>query len=56
MVGDRFHDQEVALKAGIPFVGCAFGFAREDELNQVDAWALKPVDLPKAIALVIKPY
>lgn len=49
MVGDRFHDQEVAQNAHIPFVGCAYGFGREGELNQVDAWAYKPSDLPRAI-------
>lgn len=53
MVGDRFHDQEVAQRAGIPFVGCAFGFGRAGELDQVDAWALKPPDLPAAIAAVM---
>ena len=53
MVGDRFHDQEVALRAGIPFVGCAYGFAREGELEKVDAWAQYPKDLPQAIAQVL---
>lgn len=49
MVGDRFHDQEVALKGSIPFVGCAYGFAREGELHTVDAWAQHPSDLPSVI-------
>lgn len=49
MVGDRFHDQEVAIKSSIPFVGCAYGFAREGELDKVDAWASCPRDLPYLI-------
>lgn len=49
MVGDRFHDQEVAQYARIPFVGCAYGFGREGELDQVDVWAYKPSDLPRAV-------
>ena len=54
MVGDRFHDQEVAVRAGIPFVGCAYGFAPEGELTKVDAWAQLPKDLPRAIARVLR--
>lgn len=53
MVGDRFHDQEVAQCARIPFVGCAYGFGREGELDQVDAWAYKPGDLPRAVELAL---
>lgn len=49
MVGDRFHDEEVALKAGIPFVGCSYGFARPEELVHVDAWAKRPSDIPGVI-------
>ncbi len=45
MVGDRFHDMEVAEKAGIPFVGCAYGFGAEGEL----AGATVVVDAPKEI-------
>lgn len=54
MVGDRFHDQEVATKAGIPFVGCAYGFGRPGELDQVDAWAQSPKDLPQAVEQALK--
>lgn len=53
MVGDRFHDQEVAQCARIPFVGCAYGFGREGELDQVDVWAYKPSDLPRAVELAL---
>lgn len=49
MVGDRFHDQEVAVRAHIPFVGCAFGFGREGELDQADAWARVPSEIPGAV-------
>lgn len=49
MVGDRFHDEEVALKSDIPFVGCSYGFGRPGELVHVDAWARQPLDLPDII-------
>lgn len=53
MIGDRIHDEEVALHAGIPFVGCAYGFGREGELAHVDAWVNSPTDIPLAVARVI---
>ena len=31
MVGDRFHDREVALRNDIPFVACAYGFGEPGE-------------------------
>ena len=47
------HDEEVALHAGIPFVGCAYGFGREGELAHVNAWVNSPTDIPLAVARVI---
>lgn len=53
MVGDRLHDEEVAYRAGIPFIGCAYGFGREGELTHVDAWADSPKDIPGAVNKVL---
>ena len=36
MVGDRHHDQEVAVHGNIPFVGCTYGFGTADELSRAD--------------------
>ncbi len=33
MVGDRFTDVEAGLKNGLEVIGCAFGFAQEDEFR-----------------------
>lgn len=33
MVGDRLTDVEAGLKNGLEVIGCAFGFAREDEFR-----------------------
>lgn len=54
MIGDRFHDQEVSLKSGIPFVACAWGFARDGELDQVSAWAKAPADLLSIVAELVQ--
>ncbi len=32
MIGDRFTDRDAASENGIPFIGCAFGHAGEDEV------------------------
>ncbi len=53
MVGDRFHDMEVAEKAGIPFVGCAYGFGAEGELEGSDAQISSPNQIPEAVARLI---
>ena len=45
MVGDRFHDLEVAIQGGIPSIGCTYGFWRSDELSS----ATVLVDTPQAI-------
>lgn len=45
MVGDRFHDIEVATRANIASVGCAYGFGEPGELRR----ASMVVDAPAAI-------
>lgn len=53
MVGDRFHDQEVALKGQLPFVGCAYGFGRQGEIDSADVLVQTPGDIPQAIKQVL---
>lgn len=49
MVGDRFHDGEVAKRAGIPFVACAYGFGEQGEWLDADAVALGPQEVADCI-------
>lgn len=50
MVGDRFHDREVALRNDIPFVACAYGFGEPGECEGADAIAECAEELPRLIA------
>lgn len=52
MVGDRFHDIEVASKAGIASIGCAYGFNKPEELEQATVCIDSIVDLPRAVSYV----
>lgn len=45
MIGDRSSDFECAKSANIPFVGCAYGFAAEGELDGADAMATSPIEI-----------
>ncbi len=49
MVGDRFHDVEVATKANIPFIGCAYGFGLEGELKDATAVVESPAQVFDAV-------
>ena len=49
MVGDRFHDLEVAEKAGIPFVGCEYGFGKSGELDRASALVRSTDQIPEAV-------
>lgn len=53
VVGDRFHDLDVAARAGIPSVGCAYGFGREGELDQATALVQTPAEIPAALDKVL---
>lgn len=50
MVGDRFHDMEVAEHAGIPSIGCAYGYGEPSELET----ATVVVDSPDQIVQTIQ--
>lgn len=45
MVGDRFHDMELARKWGLKSVGCAYGFGARDEIADATAIAETPEEL-----------
>lgn len=49
VVGDRFHDIDVAVRAGIPAIGCAYGFGREGELERATLVVDAPRELPDAV-------
>lgn len=53
MVGDRFHDLEVATRADIPAIGCAYGFGREGELDAATIIVNSPAEIPAAVAKVL---
>ena len=53
MVGDRFHDLEVAEKAGIPFIGCEYGFGKPGELDGANALVETPSEVVKAVEGVL---
>jgi len=44
MVGDRYHDIEAAKKVGVPSIGVAYGFGRE-EVESADHIAEDPMDI-----------
>lgn len=48
MVGDRYHDIEAAKKTGIPCIGAAYGFGRQ-EVESADFIATKPSEIYKII-------
>ena len=52
MVGDRFHDLEVATRAGIASVGCAYGYGAPDELASATAVINDIRDLPDALRAI----
>lgn len=53
MVGDRFHDIEVATRAGIPSIGCAYGYGDPSELEAATIMVDSPAQIPAAIQRLI---
>lgn len=49
MVGDRFHDMEVALHGDIPSIGCAYGFGDPEELREADIIVNTPMKIMDAV-------
>lgn len=54
MVGDRYPDLECAKAGKVPFIGCAYGFCVEGELDESDAIARQPSDLYDCIVKISK--
>ena len=50
MIGDRFNDQEAAVRNNILFVACEYGYGKSGELDEADARAYSVVELPEIIA------
>lgn len=53
MVGDRFHDLDVATRSGIPSIGCAYGFGKEGELDTATLVASSPADIPGLVGSLL---
>lgn len=49
VIGDRFHDLEVAQRFGLPSVGCAYGYGEEQELSNASVIAETPSDIPSLL-------
>lgn len=49
MVGDRFHDIEVATRANIPSIGCRFGYGEPAELDAATVCVDNPSEIPNAV-------
>ncbi len=49
MVGDRFYDMDAAVENGIPFIGCAYGYGREEEMAAANVMVSCAGDITKAV-------
>lgn len=49
VIGDRFHDMEVAQRYGLKSVGCAYGYGTAEELQCADTIAQNPTELAERI-------
>lgn len=53
MIGDRFHDMEVAEKNNIFSIGCAYGYGNADELKNADVIVNDVREIPDAVNRII---
>ncbi|MDY5370862.1 MAG: HAD hydrolase-like protein, partial [Eggerthellaceae bacterium] len=53
VVGDRFHDIDAAVRAGVPSIGCGYGCARPGELDQASVVVESPRQIPDAVKRLI---
>ncbi len=53
MIGDRFHDMEVAEKNNIFSIGCAYGYGNESELKNADVIIESVKEIPLAVNKII---
>lgn len=53
LVGDRFHDIEAGVRAGVATVGCAYGYGEASELERAGAIVHSPGEIPAAVASLL---
>ena len=51
VVGDRYFDLEVAWEHGLKSIGCAYGYGKENELEQADVIINSIKELPEAVVV-----
>ena len=49
-IGDRFHDIEMAVRNGLPSIGCAYGYGTVEELSKADIIVSDIRQIPAAAA------
>ena len=49
VIGDRFHDLEIARVHRLKSIGCGFGYGSMEELKTADIVVEQPVDIVKAV-------
>lgn len=49
MVGDRFSDQKVSIAHKFPFIGCSYGYGKENEFENPDVIADSVEDIGRCI-------
>ena len=49
VIGDRFHDMEMALRNNFPFIGCSYGYGTAEELSHADLCIQNLKELPDAV-------
>lgn len=54
VIGDRVQDMEMAVRNGLPAVGCRYGYGDEQELSAADLLADTPADLPSCVEQVLR--
>ncbi|MGN1414353.1 MAG: HAD family hydrolase [Anaerovoracaceae bacterium] len=53
VIGDRFHDMQVAEKHGLLSIACNYGYGREDEFCEANTVIQEIRDLPEAIGRLL---
>lgn len=54
VVGDRFHDLEAGIRAGVPTVGCAFGYGAPGELERATVRVESFAEIPDAVCRALE--
>lgn len=54
VVGDRFHDLEAGIRAGVPTVGCAFGYGAPGELERATVCVESFAEIPDAVCRALE--